>query len=273
MQKTIFITGSTDGIGLELAKKLALQGQHILLHGRNEKKLEAAKKIISEVSGNLNVETYLADLSRLGDVEMLAKAVIEHHDKIDVLINNAGILKTAEPITQDGLDVRFVVNTLAPYLLTKKLLPVMDVTGRVINLSSAAQSPVNLEALAGKLKLTDDLDAYAQSKLAITMWSRSMALAFKDKGPVFIAVNPGSLLATKMVKEGFGMAGKDIGIGADILARLALSDEFVTASGKYFDNDLGHFADPHHNALNVQKTAQLVQAMDKILAASITIED
>lgn len=265
MQKTILITGSTDGIGLETAKILASQGHHILLHGRNLAKLEAAEKIASELSDKTNVETYLADLSRMGDVEALANAVTETHEKLDVLINNAGIFKTADPVTQDGLDIRFVVNTLAPYLLTQKLLPLMDVSGRVINLSSAAQSPVNPEALSGKVSLSDEFEAYAQSKLAITMWSRYMALAHKDTGPTFIAVNPGSLLATRMVKEGFGMEGKDIGIGADILFRLAVADEFSTDSGKYFDNDSGSFADPHRDALDTQKNEALIKTIEKTL--------
>ncbi|MCW8934534.1 MAG: SDR family NAD(P)-dependent oxidoreductase [Gammaproteobacteria bacterium] len=265
MQKTILITGSTDGIGLETAKILTSQGYRVLLHGRNQSKLLAAEKILSELTGGEKVESYLADLSNMGDVETLAKTVRERHDKIDVLINNAGILKTHEPITQDGLDVRFVVNTLAPYLLTKKLLPLMDNSARVISLSSAAQSPVNLGALTGKVRLNDDLNAYAQSKLAMTMWSRYMALAHKDKGPVFIAVNPGSLLATKMVKEGFGMAGNDIRIGVDILIRLALADEFSTASGKYYDNDVGRFADPHNDALKPQKIEEVMEAIEKVL--------
>jgi len=207
----------------------------------------------------------MADLSRMSDVEALAKAVTERHDKLDVLINNAGVYKTPEPITQEGLDVRFAVNTLAPYLLTQRLLPLLGSSSRVINLSSAAQAPVNLDALAGRIHLSDEMAAYAQSKLAITMWSRNMALAHKD-GPAFIAVNPGSLLATKMVKEGFGMSGKDIGIGVDILIRAALSDEFATASGQYFDNDVGQFASPHPDALNQQKSEQIVRTIEAVLA-------
>ncbi len=89
----------------------------------------------------------------------------------------------------------------------------------------------------------DDMGAYAQSKLAITMWSRIMAEKLKD-GPMIVAVNPGSLLASKMVKEGFGVAGNDLSIGADILTRATLSDEFANASGKYFDNDSGSLL--HH---------------------------
>ena len=265
MQKTILITGSTDGIGLETARMLVSQGHHVLIHGRNPAKLEEAEIMLSSLPGAGNLESYLADLSRMADVEALAKAVADKHAKLDVLINNAGIFRTPEPITQDGLDVRFVVNTLAPYLLAQKLLPLIGASGRVINLSSAAQSPVNPEALAGRLKLADEFDAYAQSKLAITMWSRSMALSLKHEGPAIFAVNPGSMLGTKMVKQGFGVAGNDVRIGADILTRAALSDEFETASGLYFDNDSGQFASPHPDALDAQKSEGIVHAIEAVL--------
>ena len=105
-----------------------------------------------------------------------------------------------------------------------------------------------------------------QSKLALTMSSRIMAHLQKDNGLVFIAVNPGSLLATKMVKEGFGMAGKDIGIGTDILVRAALSSEFADASGKYFDNDKGRFASPHPDALNPKKCQEAIGVIEATVA-------
>ena len=161
-----------------------------------------------------------------------------------------------------------MVNTIAPYLLTQKLLPLMDASGRVINLSSAAQAPVNLDALAGKVAISNDMGAYAQSKLAITMWSKYMADSLGDRGPAVIAVNPGSYLGTKMVKEGFGMAGNSIRIGADILVRAALSDEFETSSGKYFDNDARRFAHPHADALDAGKCAEVVRVIEGIIAVS-----
>jgi NAD(P)-dependent dehydrogenase (short-subunit alcohol dehydrogenase family) len=266
MQKTILITGSTDGIGLETAKLLASMGHHVLLHGRNSEKLENAGKTVSEFAKGGRVETYLADLSCMADVEALAKAVAERHASLDVLINNAGVFKLHDPVTQDGLDARFAVNTIAPYLLTQRLLPLIGTGGRVISLSSAAQSPVDLQALLGRVRLSDDFDTYGQSKLALTMWSHSLALAVKENGPVIIAVNPGSLLGTKMVKEGFGMAGKDVHIGSDILGRLALDEEFKNASGLYFDNDAGQFASPHHDALDAQKCVALVQAIEEVIA-------
>ena len=265
MRKTILVTGSTDGIGLETAKRLVQAGHSVLLHGRNPAKLADAERALSALPGGGRVESYLADLSRMADVEALAKAVSDKHDHLDVLINNAGILKTPEPMTQDGLDVRFVVNTLAPVLLTQRLLPLLGASGRVINLSSAAQAPVDIAALGGKGRLAD-MEAYAQSKLALTMWSREMGLARTESGPVIVAVNPGSLLASKMVKEGFGVAGADIGIGADILVRAALTDEFAVASGQYYDNDNRRFADPHPDALDPRKSQDVVGAIEAALA-------
>ena len=263
MQKTILITGSTDGIGLATAKKLVAQGHTILLHGRNPAKLAEVEKALSALPGAGRLESYVADLSRIENVENLATAVIEQHAKLDVLINNAGVLRTPETITPDALDMRFAVNTIAPYLLTQRLLPLLGTAGRVINLYSAAQAPVNFEALAGRVRLAD-MAAYAQSKLALTMWSRQQALAHRERGPVIVAVNPGSLLGSKMVKEGFGINGEDIQIGADILTRAALADEFASATGQYFDNDSGRFALPHSDALDPQKTEKLVQMIEML---------
>ncbi len=263
MQKTILITGSTDGIGLETAKMLVSQGHDVLLHGRNPTKLDKAADALAGLQGEGGVERYIADLSRMADVEALAAEIAERHPDLDVLINNAGIFKALEPVTADGLDVRFAVNTLAPYVLTRRLLPVLGASGRVVNVSSAAQAPVNLEALAGRARL-GDMDAYAQSKLAITAWSRVMAEELDD-GPAIIAVNPGSLLGSKMVKEGFGVAGGDLGIGAEILVRAALSEEFAAASGRYFDNDNGRFAAPHPDADDWRKSGEIVRAIEAVL--------
>ncbi len=266
MPKTILITGSTDGIGLEAAKALYSLGHHVLLHGRSATKLKAAEKALSELSSDGRVESYLADLSRMADVETLGKAIAANHEQLHVVINNAGVFRTADTFTDDGLEIRFAVNTFAPYLLTERLLPLLRPGARVVNLSSAAQSPVNLEALAGRAKIPDQLNAYAQSKLALTMWSRTMADLHKDRALVFVAVNPGSLLATKMVKEGFGRAGNDIQIGADILVRAALADEFANASGKYFDNDKGRLAPPHPDALDSHKSGKVVDTIEALLA-------
>ena len=268
MKKTILITGATDGIGLETSKALIGLGHKLLLHGRNPAKLEAVSKAFSSLAAGADTEYYVADLSDMAEVKALAKAVTEKHAKLDVLINNAGVYRIDELVSPDGLDTRFAVNTIAPYLLTQRLLPLLGESGRVINLSSAAQASVDPEALVGRVKLPDGT-AYAQSKLALTMWSRSMALSLGDGGPAIIAVNPRSMLGSKMVKEAYGVAGGDLRIGAEILARAALSDEFAAASGQYFDNDIGQFASPHPDALNTQKCEAIVRVIEAVLAEII----
>lgn len=266
MAKRILITGSTDGIGLEAAKLLVSRGHHVLLHGRDPAKLDRVVRNLAG-SGAGQAEGFAADLSEFAQVEALAAAVAGAHSRLDVLINNAGVYKVPEAVTQDGLDLRFVVNTIAPYLLTQKLLPLLGSMGRVVNLSSAAQAPVDLGALVGQARLADGA-AYAQSKLALTMWSRHLASSLGDAGPAIVAVNPGSMLATKMVVQAYGVAGADVGIGADILRRAALDDDFGAASGQYFDNDAGQFAAPHPEALDPSKCAEVVRAVEAVLARS-----
>jgi len=265
MQKTILITGSTDGIGFQTARSLASRGHCVLLHGRSQARLEASQQAIQSEFADARTETFLADLSSMTDVEALAAAVIQQHESLDVLINNAGVFAVRNPITASGLDLRFVVNTIAPWLLTKRLLSHIPANGRVINLSSAAQTPVDLDALTGQRQLSDG-EAYAQSKLAITMWSRELATSLQPEGPVIVAVNPGSFLGSKMVQEAYGREGKDLQIGARILTLAALDDEFAAASGLYFDNDAGRFASPHPDALDPTRTAAVVQTIESLLS-------
>lgn len=259
MTKTVLITGSTDGIGLLTAKMLAEQGHRILLHGRNAAKLDAAA---AEVGGS-STERYVADLSSLAEATALARDIRARRDRLDVLINNAGVYKVANPTLSNGQDVRFVVNTLAPYALARAILPIVPKDGRIINLSSAAQAPVNVDALKGATPL-GDMEAYAQSKLAITIWSQEMAKDLPG-GPVVLAVNPGSLLASKMVKEGFGIPGNDLAIGAEILCRLSLDESFATATGKYWDNDRRGFSAPNSAAMNPRHVQDVMDAINELV--------
>lgn len=265
MNKTILVTGATDGIGLETARMLISHGHNVLLHGRNQTKLEKVEESLSAQKNRGNIESYLYDLSSMAEVEALAKAVAEKHTQLDVLINNAGVYGVGNSVTSDGLDTRFAVNTIAPYLLTKRLLPLLESSGRVINLSSAAQASVDPAALAEPSGLPDST-VYAQSKLALTMWSHSMAFSLGDSAPTIIAVNPRSMLGSKMVKEAYGVAGSDLRIGAEILCRAAFTDEFATASGRYFDNDIGLFTSPHPDACNLQQCIEIERSIEELSA-------
>lgn len=265
MQKTILITSSTDGIGLETALLLVAAGHLVLLHGRNPEKLSSVAEMLAEIDGDGRTELYVADLSRLSDVASFATSVSDAHDSLDAFINNAGVFGAGDPVTGDGLDIRFAVNTIALYLFTRRLLPLFGPMGRVVNLSSAAQAPVDPAAMTAAKNLSDN-DAYAESKLALTMWSRKMGLDHREQGPMIVAVNPGSLLGSKMVKDAYGVDGGDIQIGADILCKAALDDAFATAHRTHFDNDSGSFASPHPDALDAIKLEAVIRAIDSVLA-------
>ena len=126
--------------------------------------------------------------------------------------------------------------------------------------------------MSGKVTLSDGA-AYAQSKLALTMWSKTLALSLGDEGPIIVAVNPGSFLGSKMVKEAYGVAGGDLRIGAEILTRATLSDEFATASGKYFDNDSGRFAPPHPDAQDPAKCAAVADLIEELVSRLTSAEE
>lgn len=264
MNKTILITGSTDGIGLATAKSLLKLGHTVLIHGRSEAKLSATKKQLSGISGAGKIYTYTADLSRFDDVHQLVSKIENEHKSLDALINNAGVFILDEVVSSDGLDVRFMVNTIAPYLLAKRLLPLLGNDGRVVNLSSAAQSSINPLELTKPSVLSDNA-VYAKSKLALTMWSRQMALSIGVNGPVVVAVNPKSFLGSKMVEKAYGVAGGSLQIGADILVKSALSEEFSKATGLYFDNDIGQFTQPHQDALDNNKIADVTDIIEEII--------
>ncbi|WP_105244017.1 SDR family NAD(P)-dependent oxidoreductase [Psychrobacter sp. Marseille-P5312] len=279
MTKTILITGSTDGIGKLAALNLAKAGHQVYLHGRDADKLDSVimeVKAVATGAATNNIDGFVADLSDLNTVRDMAAEVNNKLAKLDVLINNAGIYTTSSPVTKDGLDVRFVVNYLAPYVLTNALLPLLKKSNkaRIINLSSAAQAPIFYPAFAGNERL-DDKDAYAQSKLALTMWSMDLADTVADNNINVIAVNPGSLLNTKMVDEAYGKYWSSADKGANILTELTISDEFANDTGKYFDNDIkdgangdarGEFGQPHANALNKDAIAELNRRTQEVLS-------
>ena len=261
----ILITGSTDGIGKLVAIKLAKAGHKIYLHGRNPDKLATAIAKLKEETKNERIDGFVADFSDLDAVKQMTQEIKQDRSRLDVLINNAGVYNSKKQSNKEGLDLRFVVNYLAPFLLTNELIPLLEKTEkpRILNLSSAAQSPVNYEVFTGQ-EVRSQSEAYAQSKLALTMWS--FYLAKKEPGINVIAVNPGSLLNTKMVAEAFGKSWSPADKGANILYELAVSEDYQGASGKYFDNNKGTFGEAHPDAYNETKIDKLITTTTTILA-------
>lgn len=262
MKKNILITGTTSGIGLATVKMLLPLGHNIIIHGTTEEKVNRTLDYLHTLNTVSALDGVWADFSDMEEVKVMADKLLSRYDHLDVIINNAGVFAIPDVITKDKLDVRFAVNTIAPYYLTKLLMPLLNNESRVVNLSSAAQAPVSLNALSMYTGLNHN-EAYAQSKLALTMWS--FELGRKNDGPSVVAINPKSFLGSKMVKQAYGMEGYDINIGADILVRASLTDEFSDASGKYFDNDRGIFASPHPDALNPMLRRQLIDTIEDVL--------
>lgn len=250
MSKTVFITGATDGIGKLAALQLAKAGHRVLLHGRNEEKLN---RVLSELEG-CDVKGFVCDLEAFMSIKTMVMAV---NEDVDVLINNAGIFNSDPVRDVWEVDRRLKVNYLAPYLLTKRLMP--RIKERIINLSSAAQDAVDVEALTNVNDLTFR-QTYGQSKLALTMWSFWLSNEHKDLDVV--AVNPGSLLDTKMVHEAYGKVWSKAEKGAEILCELAVDEKHKGRSGVYFDNDLGDYNTAHPAAYDESKIAALIKWTD-----------
>lgn len=267
--KTILITGSTDGIGKLTAIKLAKEGHEVYVHGRNAEKLKTVISEIEEASGNKNIDGFVADFSDVADVRQMANNINAKVSKLDILINNAGIFKTSAASKFKNFDIRLVVNYFAPYVLTNAILPLLkkSESPRIVNLSSAAQAHVTDAALAG-MDIRNASEAYAQSKLALTMWSFNFAK--ENPSIATIAVNPGSLLNTNMAREAYGQHWSPASKGVDILYDLALSEEYKDSTGKYFDNDKGnpkgHFAKAHPDAYDEELITKLITKTEDIIS-------
>jgi NAD(P)-dependent dehydrogenase (short-subunit alcohol dehydrogenase family) len=240
-EQIILVTGSTDGIGKGTARELARRGARVLLHGRDADRLEAARRDMASATGNNRLEPYVADFASLTGVRSLAEQIKARHDRLDVLINNAGVGagprgRQRRELSADGYELRFQVNHLAPFLLTHLVLPILRLArpARVVNVASVGQAPLDFDDLMLE-RGYDGFRAYCQSKLAMVMASFELA-ARLDPGEVTVnALHPGSLLDTKMVREGFGAPQGPVDTGIEAELHLATSPDLEGVSGQYFD--------------------------------------
>jgi NAD(P)-dependent dehydrogenase (short-subunit alcohol dehydrogenase family) len=202
--QTILITGATDGVGKLTATGLARQNSNavILIHGRDKAKVDNVVKEIKTKTNNKNIEGYVADFSSLNEVRQLAKDVLSKHDVIHILINNAGAGFAAPRYGKNGMETRFTVNYLAPFLLTHLLLPAIQkaAPARIVNVSSAGQSPIHFDDIMLD-KNFNGVTAYTQSKLALIMFTIDLAEQLKHKNITVNALHPGHLPDTNMVHD------------------------------------------------------------------------
>jgi len=235
--KTILITGSTDGIGKQTALELAEMGATVLLHGRNPERADRVLNEIKKATGNDRIEAFIADLSSLKQVRNLAEQVLVKHDRLDVLINNAGVYETGHRISEDGFEMTFAVNHLAPFLLTLLLLDPLknSAPGRIINVSSQVHaSSIDFDNLQAE-KHFSAYEAYSLSKLCNVLFTYELAERLKGSGITVNCLHPG-VIGTKLLKAGWGMGGSPVTEGSKTSVYLASAPELSKVTGKYFKN-------------------------------------
>jgi NAD(P)-dependent dehydrogenase (short-subunit alcohol dehydrogenase family) len=234
---TVLVTGATGGLGRATAGRLAELGTKVLVHGRSRERAEAVVKEIGPASGA--AQPFVADLSSLDEVRRLANEVEQAADRLDVLVSNAGIIAERRELSADGHELTLAVNHLSHFLLTIRLLPLVrrSAPARIVNVSSIGQSAIDFDDPMLERRY-DAFRAYAQSKLAQVMFTFELATRLRDEGEDGVTVNavhPATLMDTKMVREAFGRARSTVGEGVEAVVRLAVSDEVVGVSGRFFD--------------------------------------
>src|SRR5215213_8226358 len=215
-EATILVTGATDGLGKHIASALARRGATVLVHGRSPERLEVTLEELRGQTSSQKVGSYLADLSSLAAVRDLADRLLSEYDRLDVLVNNAGIIVQERKESEDGFELTFAVNYLAHFLLTSLLLPLLrdSAPARVVNVASAGQSPVDFDDVMLERRY-DGMRAYTQSKLAQILFTFKLAEQLSGSGVSANALHPASLMDTKMVVETFGYAMSTVQEGAD----------------------------------------------------------
>ena len=239
-QKTALITGSTDGLGRAVARSLAASGFQVLIHGRDRQRGE---DLVREITGRGGSASFhRADFASLEEVRALAEAVRRGHD-LHLLINNAGIGTGDGPgrpalrrTSADGHELRFAVNYLAGYLLTRLLLPMLvhGAPARIVNVASVGQYPLDFDNLM-LTRAYSGMRAYAQSKLAQVMLTFDLAAQLRGSGVIVNCLHPATYMNTTMVRDAGVEPASTVEEGAAAVMQLAASPQIAGSTGEYFD--------------------------------------
>jgi NAD(P)-dependent dehydrogenase (short-subunit alcohol dehydrogenase family) len=233
-QRVVLVTGSTGGLGRETALALARAGDHVIIHGRNA---DRAKEVIQQIEkdGRGSAKFYQADFASLEETKGLANAILADYDRLDVLVNNAGVFvpnQEERRVSDDGYELHFHVNYLAGYVLTNMLLPLLEASApsRVVNVASG-QRPLDFDDLMFE-KEYNGLDAYLRSKNAQIMMTFAMAPYLSSRNISTNALFPSGLMNTDMVIEAGFEPQSPVETGRDALLQLINDD---VGTGHFFD--------------------------------------
>ncbi len=257
------MTGASSGIGYETALGLARRGMRVFTASRKTGDGEAGAETLRRASGNPEVHFFPADLSSLHEVRRLAETLKGEAERLDLLVNNAGVYSSRRQLTEDGFELTFALNHLSPFLLTTSLLETMQEGARIVTVSSDAARGARLHEDVMLQTGYSGWKAYAQSKLANLLFTFELARRLSHTGITANALHPGTV-ATKFAQQegGMGLAFKllrpllrSAEKGAETVLHLAASPEVAEVSGAYFKD--GKRLEPPKTALDREAQARL----------------
>jgi NAD(P)-dependent dehydrogenase (short-subunit alcohol dehydrogenase family) len=236
--KTALVTGSTSGLGENVARRLGALGATVIIHGLNE---ERGKQIAAEITtkGPGRAVYYAGDLGSLNQVDALAERVKAAHPRLDLLINNAGIGGTSNGERResaDGYELVFQVNYLSHFHLTRKLLPLLEKSApaRIVNVASIGQRAVNFEDVMMKNNYQTSA-AYSQSKLAQILYTITLSEKLDPAKVTVNSVHPATMMDTPMVTESGRRPMSSVEDGANAVMQLAVGKNVAGRTGLYFN--------------------------------------
>jgi NAD(P)-dependent dehydrogenase (short-subunit alcohol dehydrogenase family) len=233
--KTALVTGSTDGLGKEVARQLGALGSFVIVHGRNSERGEEVVRLVRAAGGD--AAFHRADFASLAGVNTFAEQILETYDRLDLLVNNAAAVSGAERQTSaDGHELAFAVNYLAHFLLTYRLLPLLEASApaRIVNVSSMGQTPIDFN----DVMLEHDYnpgDAYRRSKLAQIMFTIDLAGELDAAHVTVNSLHPARSMNTARVINGGFQPLSTVEEGAEATMQLAVSPALAKRSGLYFN--------------------------------------
>lgn len=270
--KTALVTGSTDGVGRFVAKKLGESGVRVLVHGRDMTRGQSLVAEITKAGGA--AELIAADLASLAEVRRLAHLVTEKTQQLDIVINNAGIGTSGasgkRETSADGHELRFAVNYLAGYLLTRLLLPLLrkSAPARIVNVSSIGQQAIEFD----DVMLTRGYSgarAYCQSKLAQVMFTIDLAQELKGSGITVTSLHPATYMDTTMVRLAGASPMSTVAQGGEAILNLAISSETEGKTGLFFNGLREARADSQ--AYDAKARAQLYELSARLVGLAPAI--
>ena len=234
--KTVLVTGSTDGLGKEVARQLGALGAFVIVHGRNQERGQEVVRSI-KAAGVGDAAFHRADLASLSGVAALAEKIMETYDRLDVLVNNAAAVSGDQRQTSaDGYELAFAVNYLAHFMLTYRLLPLLEASApaRIVNVSSMGQTPIDFADVMMEHGYNPG-DAYRRSKLAQIMFTIDLAAELDANHVTVNSLHPARSMNTARVLNGGFQPLSSVEEGAEATMQLAVSPALVGRSGLYFN--------------------------------------